>query len=151
VRKTLVKIDELLEEYDDQKNGKLKALRDSVNERLGVLGDLDSSILNQVEDEDIEKEMEQSSALKAEIQERIVNFDLATAAISSNSGREDEEESIRSAGSVNASKKSGKSGQRTKTITQTVKLPKLVIKNFRHWKPRGIPRVLGQFRRGHSH
>jgi len=111
VRKTLEKVDELLEEYDDQENGKLKALRDTLNEKLGVLSHSDSSILNQVEDEEIEKEMELSSALKTEIQGRIVNFDLATAAISSNSGSEDEKESISSAGSVNSAKKSGKSGQ----------------------------------------
>ena len=130
VRKTLEKVDELLEEYDDSKNGKLKALRDSLNEKLGVLSDLDSSILDQVEDEEIEKEIEQSSEWKAEIQERIVNIDLAIAATSSSSGSEDEKESVSSAGSVNSSKKSGKSGQRTKKITQTVKLPKLVIKKF---------------------
>jgi len=70
------------------------------------------------------------SALKTEIQERIVNFDLATAAISSNSASEDEKESISSAKSINSSKKSGKSGQRTEKTTQTVKLPRLVIKSF---------------------
>ena len=60
----------LLEEYDDSRNGKLKALRDTLNEKLGVLSDLDSSILNQVEDEEIEKEIAQSSELNAEIEER---------------------------------------------------------------------------------
>lgn len=70
VRKTLEKVNELLEEYDDSRNGKLKALRDTLNEKLGVLSDLDSSILNQVEDEEIEKEIAQSSELKAEIEER---------------------------------------------------------------------------------
>ena len=124
------KVDELLEEYDDSKNGMLKALRDTLSEKLGVLSDLDSSVLDQVEDEEIEEEIELSSELKAEIQERIVNIDLATAAISSNSGSEDEKESVSSAGSVNSSKKSGKGEQRWKKITQIVKLPKLVIKKF---------------------
>ena len=119
-----------MEGYDDSKNGKLKALRGTLNEKLGVLSDLDSSILNQVEDEEIEKEIEQSSELKAEIQERIVNIDLAITAISSNSGSEDEKESVSSAGSIKSWKKSGKIGQCTKKITQTVKLLKLVIKKF---------------------
>jgi len=130
VRKTLEKVDELLEEYDNYKNGKLKALRDTLHEKLGVLSDFVSSILNQVEDEEIEKETEQSSALKTEIQGQIVNFDLATVAISSNSGSEDEKESISSAGRVNSAKKSGKSGLRAIKITQTVKLSKLVLKKL---------------------
>lgn len=39
-------------------------------------------------------------------------------------------ESVSSAGSVNSLKKSGKCGQRAKTITQTAKLTKVVIKKF---------------------
>lgn len=79
-------------------------------EKIEVLSDLDLSILNQVEDEEIKKEIEESSKLKAEIQEWIVNIDLATTAISSNSGSEDKKESVSSAGSVNSLKKSDKSG-----------------------------------------
>lgn len=81
-----------------------------------------------MEDEEIEKEIEETSELKAEIQERIVNIELAIP--STDSASEDKENSFSSSASVNLSKKSDKSGKRTKKITQIVKLPKLVIKNF---------------------
>ena len=67
---------------------------------LAVLSNLDSTFLNQVGNEEIEKEIEESSKLKAAIQKRIVNIDLTNTA---NSSRDEELES--SAASKNLSKK----------------------------------------------
>ena len=50
---------------------------------LAVLSNLDSTFLNQVGNEEIEKEIEESSKLKAAIQKRIVNIDLTNTANSS--------------------------------------------------------------------
>ena len=80
--------------------GSWKTLEDTLNERLAVLSNLDSTVLNQVGNEEIEKEIEESSKLKAAIQKRIVNIDLTNTA---NSSRDEELESF--AASKNLSKK----------------------------------------------
>lgn len=80
--------------------GSWKTLEDTLNERLAVLSNLDSTGLNQVGNEEIEKEIEESSKLKAAIQKRIVNIDLTNTA---NSSRDEELESF--AASKNSSKK----------------------------------------------
>lgn len=49
-------VDALLEEYKVSKTGNLKALRDTISGKI----DLNSSIGNQVEDEEIDKEKEKS-------------------------------------------------------------------------------------------
>ena len=54
--KTMETVDALLEEYKLSKTGNLKALRDTISGKI----DLNSSIGNQVEDEEIEKEKEKS-------------------------------------------------------------------------------------------
>ena len=64
------------------------------------MSNLDSTVLNQVGNEEIEKEIEESSKLKAAIQKRIVNIDLTNTA---NSSRDEELESF--AASKNSSKK----------------------------------------------
>ena len=87
-------------------------------------------ISNQIEDEEIEKEIEENSELKGQMQERIVNIELAIRSDNSSSENKDDNESISSAASVSSSKKSSKSQKNAKQITQTVKLPKLVIKKF---------------------
>lgn len=64
------------------------------------MSNLDSTVLNQVGNEEIEKEIDESSKLKAAIQKRTVNIDLTSTA---NSSRDEELESF--AASKNSSKK----------------------------------------------
>ena len=64
------------------------------------MSNLDSTVLNQVVNEEIEKEIDESSKLKAAIQKRTVNIDLTNTA---NSSRDEELESF--AASKNSSKK----------------------------------------------
>ena len=125
VNKTLEKVDRQLEDYaqDKSKKAKLKALCATLNEKLGVLTELNESILNQLDEDDFEKEMDETSELKMTIQERIVNIELAIRTDSSES--EDDIESVRSSSRVSSSKKTKRLSK-----TQTVKLPKLVIKKF---------------------
>ena len=54
----------------------MKAFRDVLNDKLEVLSELNTSILDQVESDEIDKEIEETSDLKGDIQERIVNIDL---------------------------------------------------------------------------
>ena len=76
VLKTLKSVDDLLQDYNASKKGKLKAFRDVLNDKLEVLSELNTSILDQVESDEIDKETEETSDLKGDIQERIVNIDL---------------------------------------------------------------------------
>ena len=76
VLKTLKSVDDLLQDYNASKKGKLKAFRDVLNDKLEVLSELNTSILDQVESDEIDKEIEETSDLKGDIQERIVNIDL---------------------------------------------------------------------------
>ena len=96
------------------KKAKLKAFRDTLNEKLGVLTELNGRILDQLDEDedDFEKEMT--------IQERIVNIELAIKSDSSDI----DIDSVLSSSRASSSKK-------TKRLTQMVKLPKLVIKKFR--------------------
>ena len=125
VNKTLEKIDQQLEDYTDDKSkkAKLKAFRDTLNEKLGVLTELNARILDQLDEDDFEKEIDETSELKMTIQERIINIELAIKADSSESEDDDDIVSARSSSRASSSKK-------TKRLTQTVKLPKLVIKKF---------------------
>ena len=79
VNKTLEKVDQQLEDYaqDKSKKAKLKALCDTLNEKLCVLSELNESILNQLDEDDFEKEIDETSELELTIQERIVNIELA--------------------------------------------------------------------------
>ena len=125
VNKTLEKIDQQLEDYTDDKSkkAKLKAFRDTLNEKLGVLTELNSKILDQLDEKDFQKEIDETSELKMTIQERIVNIELAIRTDSSESEDDGDIDSVRSSSRASSSKK-------TKRLTQTVKLPKLVIKKF---------------------
>ena len=130
VLKTLKSVDDLLQDYNASKKGKLKAFRDVLNDKLGVLSELNTSILDQVEDDEIDKEIEETSDLKGDIQERIVNIELVIRSDRSSSESEDEGGSLYAATSVSSSKKSSAKKKDAKQIAQTVKLPKLVIKKF---------------------
>jgi len=79
LNKTLEKIDQQLEDYTDDKSkkAKLKAFRDTLNEKLGVLNELNAKILDQLDEDDFEKEIDETSELKMTIQERIANIELA--------------------------------------------------------------------------
>jgi len=125
VNKTLEKIDQQLEDYMDDKSKKvkLKAFRDTLNEKLGVLTELNVKILDQLDEDDFEKEIDETSKPKMTIQERIVNIELAIKTDSSKSEDDDDIDSVGSSSRASPSKK-------TKRLTQTVKLPKLVIKKF---------------------
>ena len=125
VNKTLEKIDQQLEDYTDDKSKKtkLKAFRDTLNEKLGVLTELNARILDQLDEDDFENEIDETRELKMTIQERSVNIELAIKADSSKSEDDDDIDSVRSSSRASSSKK-------TKGLTQTVKLPKLVIKKF---------------------
>ena len=109
MQKIMDSVDELLRHYDASKRGKLKSLRDILGEKFGVLSELDMGILDQIEDDEIEKEIEETSELKGKMQERIVNIVLAIRSDNSSSENEDDDESISSAASVSSSKKSSKS------------------------------------------
>ncbi|XP_068757290.1 uncharacterized protein [Montipora capricornis] len=106
VNKTLEKIDQQLEDYTDDKSkkAKLKAFRDTLNEKLGVLTEVNERILDQLDEDDFEKEI----AIKTD---------------SSESEDDDDIDSVWSSSRASSSKK-------TKRLTQTVKRPKLVIKKF---------------------
>ena len=130
VLKTLKSVDDLLQDYNASNKGKLKAFRDVLNDKLGVLSELNTSILDQVEDDEIDKEIEETSDLKGDIQERIVNIELVIRSDRSSSESEDEGGSLYAATSVSSSKKSSAKKKDAKQIAQTVKLPKLVIKKF---------------------
>ena len=130
VLKTLKSVDDLLQDYNASKKGKLKAFRDVLNDKLGVLSELNTSILDQVEDDEIDKEIEETSDLKGDIQERIVNIELVIRSDSSSSENEDDGGSLYAAISVSSSNKSSAKKKDAKQIAQTVKLPKLVIKKF---------------------
>ena len=125
VNKTLEKIDQQLEDYTDDKSKKvkLKAFCDTLNEKLGVLTELNVKILDQLDEDDFEKEIDETSKPKMTIQERIVNIELAIKTDSSKSEDDDDIDSVGSSSRASPSKK-------TKRLTQTVKLPKLVIKKF---------------------
>jgi len=125
VNKTLEKIDQQLEDYTDDKSkkAKLKVFRDTLNEKLGVLTELNAKILNQLDEDDFEKEIDETCELRMTIQERIVNIELAIKTDSSESEDDDDIDSVRL--SLRAS-----SSKITKRLTQMVKLPKLVIKKF---------------------
>ena len=56
-KKLCEKVDNLLAEFSKENRGKAKTLRDILNEKLGILSDLDSSIVDNIDDEDIEKEI----------------------------------------------------------------------------------------------
>ena len=60
---TLEKVDQHLEDYaqDKSKKAKLKALRDTLTEKLGFLTELNASILNQLDEDDFEKENNKTS------------------------------------------------------------------------------------------
>ena len=128
VLKTLKSVDDLLQDCNASNKGKLKAFRDVLNEKLGVLSELNTSILDQVEDDEIDKEIEETSDMKGDIQERIVNIELVIRSDSSSSENEDEGGSLYAATSVSSSNKSSAKKKDAKQIAQTVKLPKLVIK-----------------------
>lgn len=64
VLKTLKSVDDLLQDYNASKKGKLKAFRNVLNDKLGVLGKLNTSILDQVEDNEIDKGIDETSDLK---------------------------------------------------------------------------------------
>ena len=86
-----------MEEYKDLRNGKLKNTGRYPKRETGSFEqfwvDLDSTVLNQVGNEEIEKEIDESSKLKAAIQKRTVNIDLTNTA---NSSRDEELESFAS-------------------------------------------------------
>ena len=92
--------------------------------------ELNTSILDQVEDDKIDKEIEETSDLKGDTQERIVNLELVIRSDSSSSESEDEGGSLYAATSVSSSSKSNAKKKNTKQIAQTVKLPKFVMKKF---------------------
>ena len=66
VNKPLKKIDQQLEDYTDDKSkkAKLKAFHDTLNEKLGVLTELNARILDQLDEDDFEKEIDETSELK---------------------------------------------------------------------------------------
>ena len=70
VNKTLEKIDQQLEDYtaDKSKKAKLKAFRDTLIEKLGVLTELNARILDQLDEDDFENEIDETSELKMTIQ-----------------------------------------------------------------------------------
>ena len=92
--------------------------------------ELNTSILDQVEDDKVDKEIEETSDLKGDTQERIVNLELVVRSDSSSSESEDEGGSLCAATTVSSSSKSSAKKKNTKQIAQTVKLPKFVIKKF---------------------
>ena len=74
---------------------KLKAFRDTLNEKLGVLTELNARILDQLDEDDFEKEIDETSELKMAIQERIkiiiiINIELAIKTDSSESEDDDD-------------------------------------------------------------
>lgn len=73
----------------------------SLTIKLDVISELNTSIFDQVEDDKIDKEIEETSDLKGDIQERIV-----IRSDSSSSEREDEGGSLYTATSVSSSNKS---------------------------------------------
>jgi hypothetical protein len=122
-KKICQKVDKQLQTYNEENQGKIRTFRDVLNEKLGVLSDLDSMILNLIEEGDIENEIEETSELRSEIQERVVNIELA---IADNDSSSDE---TKSSASSKGTEKSSKSGQ-SKGVGNNIKLPKLVIKKF---------------------
>ena len=90
VLKTLKSVDDFLQDYNASKKRKLKAFRDVLNDKLSVLSELNTSILDKVEDDEIDKEIEEMSDLKEDIQERIVNIELVIRSDSSSSESKDE-------------------------------------------------------------
>ena len=56
-KKVCEKVDNLLAEFSEENRGKAKTFADVLNEKLGILSDLDSSIVDNIDDEDIEKEI----------------------------------------------------------------------------------------------
>ena len=95
VRKTLKKVDELLQEYDEANKGKLRALCDTINEKLGILDKLDTGIIEQAREDDFDKETEEASELKVEMQEIVVNIELSIRFDSSSDEGEDDEDEVR--------------------------------------------------------
>ena len=79
--------------------------------------------MDQLDENDFEKEIDETSELKMTIQERIINIELAIKPDSSVSEDDDVIDSARSSSRTSSSKK-------TKRLIQTVKLPKFVIKKF---------------------
>ena len=63
LNKTLEKIDQQLEDYTDDKSKKAK-LKAFLNEKLGVLTELNARILDQLDEDDFEKEIDETSELK---------------------------------------------------------------------------------------
>ena len=92
--------------------------------------ELNTSILDQIEDDKIDKETEETSDLKGDTQECIVNLELVIRSDSSSSESKDEGGSLYASTSVSSSSKSSAKKKNTKQIAQTVKLPKFVIKKF---------------------
>ena len=109
VNKTLKKIDQQLENYTDDKSkkAKLKAFRDTLNEKLGVLTELNARILDQLDEDDFEKEIDETSELKMTIQERIINIELAIKTDSSVSEDDDVIDSARLQEHLRRRKQSG--------------------------------------------
>ena len=92
--------------------------------------ELNTSILDKIEDDKIDKETEETIDLKGDTQKRIVNLKLVIRSDSSSSESEDEGGSLYSSTSVSSSSKSSAKKKNTKQIAQTVKLQKFVIKKF---------------------
>ena len=80
---------------------KPKAFHDTLNEKLGVLTELNARILDQLDKDDFEKEIDETSELKMAIQERIIimiiiNIELAKKTDSRESEDDDDIDSARS-------------------------------------------------------
>lgn len=86
---------------------KLKAFRDTLNEKLGVLTELNARILHQLDEDDFEKEINETSELKMTIQERIINIELAIKTDSSVSEDDDVIDSARLQEHLRRRKQSG--------------------------------------------
>jgi hypothetical protein len=131
VKKVCDKVDNLLAEFSEENRGKAKTFSDVLNEKLGVLSDLDASILGNIDDEDIEKEIDEASEIRCYIQERIVNIELV---LPIDEVASVENSLVSSKNSETSSKNgqsetSGKNGQ-SERVKNNIKLPKLEIKKF---------------------
>lgn len=82
--------------------------------------ELNTSILDQIEDDKIDKETEETSDLKGDTQKRIVNLELVIRSDSSSSAGEDEGGSLYASTSVSSPSKSSVKKKNTKQIAQTV-------------------------------
>lgn len=75
---------------DKLKKVKLKVFCDIFNEKFGVLIELNVRILDQLDEDDFEKEIDEISELKMMIQERIINIELVIKVDSSESEDDDD-------------------------------------------------------------